>query len=104
VIASITDHGRGEGADRRGPPAREGAVARGRAGVADGWRQGVRGGRGHAVMGRLGRGRERGVGARAREREAAWAGCGPAGGFPFLFFFLFLFLISIFYFFYLLFF
>jgi hypothetical protein len=28
VIASITDHERGEGADRRGPPVREGAIAR----------------------------------------------------------------------------
>jgi hypothetical protein len=37
VIASIVDHGRGEGADRQGPSAREGAVVRERAGVADGW-------------------------------------------------------------------
>jgi hypothetical protein len=97
VIASIADHGRGEGADRRGPPAREGAVARGRAGVADGWGRGVRGGRGHAMMGRLGCGRERGVGARARERETAWAGGFLFSFFPFsisYFYFLFLFLLS----------
>jgi hypothetical protein len=63
-------------------------------GAADGWGRDVSSGRGHAVMGRLGRGGERSAGTRAREGEA-WAGTGPAGGFPFPFF-LFLFLISIF--------
>jgi hypothetical protein len=97
VIASIADHGRGEGADRWGPPAREGAVARERAGMADGWVRDVSGG--HAAMGRLGRGREGECG-RARERGEVWAGSGPAegGSFSFSFFFfyfLFLFLTSI---------
>jgi hypothetical protein len=63
AITSIADHGRGEGANRRGPPAREGAVTRERAGVADGWGRDVSGGRGRAMMGRLGRGREGGAGA-----------------------------------------
>jgi hypothetical protein len=67
VIASIADHGRGEGANRRGPPAREGAVARERAGVADGWGRDVSGRRGRAAMGRLGHGREGECG-RARDR------------------------------------
>jgi hypothetical protein len=31
VIASIADHGRGERADRRGPPVRERLIERGRA-------------------------------------------------------------------------
>jgi hypothetical protein len=98
VIASIADHGRGEGADRRGPPAREWAVARERAGVADGWGQDVSGGRGRVAMGR---GREGECG-RAREREGRSGpeAAQPRGAvFPFLFFsisyFLFLFLTSI---------
>jgi hypothetical protein len=33
VIASIADHGRGERADRRGPPVRERVIERGRAGA-----------------------------------------------------------------------
>jgi hypothetical protein len=102
VIASIADHGRGEGADRRGPPAREGAVARERAGMADGWVRDVSGWR--AAMGRLGRGREGECG-RAREREGRSGpeAAQPRGGvFPFLFFLLFP--ISYFYFFYLFFF
>jgi hypothetical protein len=70
-------------------------------GAADEWGRDVSGGRGRAVMGRLGCGGEGSVGARAREGEA-WAGSGPARGFPFPFFpfsisyfyFLFLFLLS----------
>jgi hypothetical protein len=91
-----------EGADRRGPPAREGAVASGWVGVADRWGRGVKGGRGRAVMGRLGRGREAECG-RAREREGRSRpeAAQPRGGFLFSFF---LFPISYFYFFYLFFF
>jgi hypothetical protein len=100
VIASIADHGRGEGAGGRGPPARDGAVARERAGVADGWGQDVSGRRRRAAMGC---GREGECG-RARERGEVRAGSGPAEGgvFPFLFFsisyfyFLLLFLLSLF--------
>jgi hypothetical protein len=47
VIASIADHGRGERADKRGPPAGERAIKRGRAGAAVG--------QGRAVSGRRGR-------------------------------------------------
>jgi hypothetical protein len=88
VIASIADHGRGERADRRGPPVRERVIERGRAG---------------ALMSGVGRSaggeawRERG---RARRRWAAWAERGTGawereglarirpsrgGGFPFSF-------------------
>jgi hypothetical protein len=44
VIASIADHGRGERADKRGPPARERAIERGRAGAAVGRGRAVTGG------------------------------------------------------------
>jgi hypothetical protein len=73
---------------------------RGRGGAADGWGRGVRRGRGHAMLGCLGHGRERGRGGHARGGE--WRGpeaAQPRGGEFFLFFFFyFLFLISIFYF------
>jgi hypothetical protein len=44
--------------------------SRGRGVRADGWGRDVRGGCGHAAMGRLGCGRARSAGARARERGA----------------------------------
>jgi hypothetical protein len=87
VIASIADHGRGEGADRRGSPAKEGVVTRERAGMADGWGRDVSGGRGRAAMGR----EREGECGRAREREGR---SGPeaaqlGGSFSFSLFFLF---------------
>jgi hypothetical protein len=80
VIASIADHGRGERADKRGPPARERAIKRGRAGAAVG--------QGRAVSGRRGRAGG-GPSARKWERGKTWVGIGPTGGrgipFPFAF-------------------
>jgi hypothetical protein len=97
VVASIADHGRGEGADRHDLSAREGAIARERAGVADGWGRDVSGGRGRAAMGRLGHGRE-GECRRTHEREGRSGpeAAQPRGGF--LFFSFFLFSVSYFYF------
>jgi hypothetical protein len=70
VIASIADHGRGERADRRGPPVREMVIERGRA------RAGEMGRVGRAGNGRAGE-RERGLG---RIRPS-----GGGRGFPFSF-------------------
>jgi hypothetical protein len=106
-------HGSEEGADGRGPLAKErdreggecgltggaepiaGEQRERERGAADGWGRNVSGGRGHAAMGRLGHGRE--GSARVREREEAWTRSGPTegAGFPFPLFFYFLFLFSI---------
>jgi hypothetical protein len=69
VIASIADHGRGERADRRGLPARERAIERGKAVAAVG--------RGRAVSGgceRAGGGPSWASGERAREGEGEGEG------------------------------
>jgi hypothetical protein len=90
VIASIAYHGRGERADRRGPPIRERVIERGRAGaLTSGAGRSARGEarreRGR-VRGRWAAWAEQGTGTRERGREG-WAGSGPAegGGFPFSF-------------------
>jgi hypothetical protein len=91
---------RGGAADGWGRPvslsgAREGSAA-------DGWGRGVRRGRGRAMLGCLGRGRERGRGGCTREGSGlGWKRPSRAGdSFSFFYFFYFLFLISIFYFFF----
>jgi hypothetical protein len=65
--------------------------------AADGWGRGVRGGRGHAMLGCLGHERERGRGGRARGRQLGLEAAQPRGVsfLLFLFFFYFLFLFSI---------
>jgi hypothetical protein len=90
VIASIAYHGRGERADRRGPPIRERVIERGRAGaLTSGAGRSARGEarreRGR-VRGRWAAWAEQGTGTRERGREGG-AGAAPAegGGFPFSF-------------------
>jgi hypothetical protein len=95
VIASIADHGRGDRADRRGPPVRERVIERGRAGALT-----SRAGRSAKGEARRERGRARGrwvawaeQGTGAREREGGLGQIQPSrGGEDFLFLFLFLFL------------
>ena len=103
MIASIADHGRGERADRRGPPVRERVIERGRAGALTsgvGRSAGGEARHGASAGGRAGDGPRGPSGERAREREGERVGPDPAqprGGF-FLFLFLFLFLLISFFF------